>query len=108
MFFLGDASQTAIVDPTIQPFATTILNSGGIGLLLLLVLTGRLMVRSAFDELKADRAAWKTAYETERDARTQEHSTLELLVEQGKLSYKVLEDIQADARIRFNQGRDQK
>src|SRR5688500_3513863 len=87
-------SQTTQTDP-LQPWLTPLFNLGGFGLLLLLLLIGRLWPKASYDEMRLDRDAYKQAWQTERDAHVALQKTVETVVGQGELTNKLLTEIKA-------------
>lgn len=94
------AGAVSTQDP-ISPFSTAIISLGGFGLLLLLLLFGRLVTKSQYDELRADRDAWRAACEREQANNTDlREQVVAMLVEQGKTNTKFLEDLKEAATRR--------
>jgi hypothetical protein len=99
---LADATDTTSSLDPLGPFSAALYNLGGFGLMVVLMLIGRLVVKSSVDEIKGDRDAWKKAWEVERDARIALQEQVQTGVEAGKLTNKLLEDLKTSAQGRLS------
>lgn len=84
----------------LSPFSTTLISLGGFGLMIVLLLTGRLhthgeyvgMERSCSD-IKTDRDAWRKSAEREHELRLTHTVLLEASLETGKTVLEVMNSI---------------
>ena len=83
-------AQTPTVDP-LSPFMTALISLGGFGLLIVLLLTGWVVTKRAYDELRSDRDSWRRAYEDEHSLRMKLERSTDTVLEQGRLTIHLLE-----------------
>lgn len=76
----GDSAGTAL------DALTPLFNYGVLGLVLLLILLGWLVPRPGVADLKADRDAWRTAFDKEREGHQVTQSALQVAQGQAALS----------------------
>lgn len=99
MYFLA---QAATADP-LSPWLTPIYNLGGFGLLLFLLLVGKLWTKAAYEKQEQAADAWKTAYEIERDAHIKLQQDRQAQLERDQITHKLLEDLKSSARTATGQ-----
>ncbi len=76
------------------PFLADLLKMGGWGALILLVLTRKLVPGWTYDEKKQESDYWRQAHDTEHANKVEQDKAVSALVEQGKTTVYVLEQIQ--------------
>lgn len=80
-WFASDGPAAAAAD-VLSPF----LNYGVLGLLVLLILSGQLATKGQVADLKADRDAWRAAYDKERESKAVTETALTVAQNQAGLS----------------------
>src|SRR6476620_8193412 len=89
-------TQTLGGDP-VNNYLTPLISLGGFGLLLILLLTGRVVTKSAFDEMRSDRDAYKAAAELATQTLAKNQATMDKLTDQGDVDSRLLTEIKAQA-----------
>jgi hypothetical protein len=69
--------------------------AGLLALVVLLVLTGRLIPRRTYEDLREERDMWRTAFQASEDARHVEREQAVTAVEVGQTAVKVLQSLPA-------------
>jgi hypothetical protein len=87
VMFLVEGAPADPITPWLQPLYSL----GGFGLLLALLLWGRVVTKSTHDEMRADRDAWKHAAELAREDRQSQ-------IDRDAVLLRLLEEIKAQRK----------
>lgn len=90
-------SQTSTTDPT-YGYANALISLGGFGLLLVLLLLGRVVTKATLDEMRTEKEAWRTAAELANQTVVSLQESLRQFADQGEISNKLLTEIKANTK----------
>lgn len=93
MLALALLAQTAPSTDIFSSFLPGIVSLGGFGLLLMLILTGYLVTKKNYDEMKQDRDDWRNRSDAESALRVKAQEALTIALEQGQTTALALEEI---------------
>jgi hypothetical protein len=91
-------SQAApVTDPT-SGYVGPLISLGGFGLLLVLLLLGRVVTKATLDEMRTEKEAWRTAAELANQTVVSLQESLRQFADQGEISNKLLTEIKANTK----------